>query len=282
MRVEVEKKTGNMSKKKAPGLALLVVLMAMAFGSTGCGTRIAAGEKGVLDKPFGGGIQMGTIYPQGFTWHFPWNNFRLYNVQLQERKETLDVLSSDGATIRLDVSMLFRVDATKIDSLHVGIGRDFYNQVVAPNLRGVARSIVGQYKPEEIYSSKRDLIAGEVVERLSVALVDKFILVENVIFRDVVLPKRITDAINAKLEASQEAEKMEFVLQKEALEADRKRIEAKGIADFQKIVSSGLTPQFLRWKGIEATENLAKSPNAKTVIIGSGKDGLPLILGSDR
>jgi prohibitin 1 len=250
-------KTGNRpaerTVRKAPTLVLALVLIAVAFGSSGCGTKIPAGYNGVLYKLFDDGVEMGAVYTQGFNWHFPWNTYYLYSIQLQERKEALDVLSSDGATIRLDVSLLFRVDATKIDSLHVGIGRDFYNQAIAPNLRGVARSIVGQYKPEEIYSSKRDQIALEVVARLSEALSDKFIVVENVIFRDVTLPKRITDAINAKLEASQEAEKMEFVLQKEKLEADRKRIEAKGIADFQKIVSSGLTPQFLRWKGIEAT-----------------------------
>ncbi len=281
MNKTVDKST-NRTVKKARGLVLALILIAVSFGSSGCGTKIPSGYNGVLYKLFDDGVQMGNIYTQGFNWHFPWNTYYLYSIQLQERKESLDVLSSDGATIRLDVSLLYRLDPTKIDSLHVGIGRDYYNQAVAPNLRGVARSIVGQFKPEEIYSSKRDQIALEVVERLREALIDKFILVENVIFRDVTLPKRITDAINAKLEASQEAEKMEFVLQKEKLEADRKRIEAKGIADFQKIVSSGLTPQFLRWKGIEATESLAKSTNAKTVVIGAGKDGLPLILGSDR
>jgi len=269
-------------KKKAPGLVLVVALAALAFGSTGCGTKIPAGYEGVLYKPFSDGIQMGAIYTQGFQRHLPWNTFFLYNTKLQERKETLDVLSADGATIRIDVSLLYHIDPAKIDSLHNGIGIDYYNQAIAPNLRGVARSIVGKYIPEEIYSSKRDQIAGEVSERLRAALVERFIMVDNVIFRDVTLPKRITDAINAKLEALQDAEKMEFVIKKEKLEADRKRIEAKGIADFQRIVATGLTPQFLRWKGIEATQDLAKSPNSKTIVIGGGKDGLPLILGSDR
>ncbi|MFQ5607752.1 MAG: prohibitin family protein, partial [Candidatus Zixiibacteriota bacterium] len=205
-----------------------------------------------------------------------------YSIQLQERKELIEALSADGAKIRIDVSLLYRVDGTKIDSLHDGIGRGYYEQAVAPNLRGEARSIVGKYIPEEIYATKRDQIASEISDRLKAQLEDKFVNVENVIVRDVVLPKRITDAINSKLEALQESEKMEFVLLKEKQEAERKRIEARGIADFQKIVSSGLTPQFIRWKGIEATQQLAQSPNAKTVVIGSGKDGLPLILGSDR
>lgn len=260
----------------------LVALLAVVFVASGCGTKIPSGHRGVLYRQFGGGTEMGTIYKEGFNWHFPWNSYFIYRTQLQESKESLEVLSADGATIRIDVSLLYRVDPLKIDSLQIGIGRNYYNEAVAPNLRGVARSVVGKYKPEEIYSSRRDEIAAEISDKLRVAVKSKFVIVENVIVRDVVLPKRITAAINAKLEASQEAEKMEFIILRETQEAERKRIEARGIADFQKIVSSGLTPSFLRWKGIEATQQLAMSSNAKMVVIGGGKDGLPLILGGDR
>jgi regulator of protease activity HflC (stomatin/prohibitin superfamily) len=173
---------------------------------------------------------------------------------------------------------IFRLSNPALDSLQITVGANYYNDVVAPNLRGVARSIVGRYKPEEIYATKRDEIAAEIETALRIELVKKWVIAERVIIRDVTIPTRITAAINAKLEALQEAEKMEFILQKEKQEAERKRIEARGIADFQKIVSMGLTPEFLRWKGIEATEALATSPNAKTVVIGSGKDGLPRIL----
>ncbi|MCH9032655.1 MAG: prohibitin family protein [candidate division Zixibacteria bacterium] len=254
-------------------------LLFIALFAVGCGTKIPSGHRGVIYRPFAGGTELGNVYQEGFVWHFPWNSFFVYRTQLQERKEALEVLSADGANIRIDLSLLFRVDPTRIDSLQVSIGPNYYNDAIAPNLRGEVRSIIGQYKPEEIYSSKRDQIAKDIADRLRITLVPKFILVENVIVRDVTLPKRITAAINAKLEASQEAEKMEFVILREKQEAERKRIEAKGIADFQRIVSVGLNELLLRWKGIEATQALAESPNAKMVVIGSGKDGMPLILG---
>ena len=237
-------------------------LLFIALFAVGCGTKIPSGHRGVIYRPFAGGTELGNVYQEGFVWHFPWNSFFVYRTQLQERKEALEVLSADGANIRIDLSLLFRVDPTRIDSLQVSIGPNYYNDAIAPNLRGEVRSIIGQYKPEEIYSSKRDQIAKDIADWLRVTL-----------------PKRITAAINAKLEASQEAEKMEFVILREKQEAERKRIEAKGIADFQRIVSVGLNELLLRWKGIEATQALAESPNAKMVVIGSGKDGMPLILG---
>jgi regulator of protease activity HflC (stomatin/prohibitin superfamily) len=151
--------------------------------------------------------------------------------------------------------------------------------VVAPALRGEARSVVGKYQPEEIYSSKREEIASEMLAGVQELVAAKFIEVDNIIVRDVTLPPKISAAIDAKLESDQQQQQMKFVLLKETQEAERKRIEAKGIADFQRIVSAGLTPELLRWKGIEATEKLAQSNNAKVVVIGAGKEGLPLILG---
>lgn len=273
-----------MKQNKPMTLKLIPLLALLAIGvfNVGCGTKIPSGHKGVLYRTFGDGTEMGKIYAEGFNWHFPWNTYFIYRTQQGESKENLQVLSSDGATIGLDVSLLYRPDPLKLDSLQITVGANYYNDVVAPNLRGVARSIVGRYKPEEIYATKRDEIAAEIETALRLELVKKWVVAERVIIRDVTIPTRITAAINAKLEALQEAEKMEFILQKEKQEAERKRIEAKGIADFQKIVSMGLTPEFLRWKGIEATEALATSPNAKTVVIGSGKDGLPLILGGSN
>lgn len=271
----------NQNTLRTRKLIPLLALLAIMLFNVGCGTKIPSGHRGVLYRTFGDGTEMGHIYTEGFNWHFPWNSFFIYRTQQAESKERLQVLSSDGATIGLDVSLLYRPDPEKLDSLQITVGRNYYNDVVSPNLRGVSRSIIGRYKPEEIYSSKRDEISSEIEKSLRLALSSKWIVVEQVIIRDVTIPKRITDAINAKLEALQEAEKMEFIILKETQEAERKRIEARGIADFQKIVSAGLTPELLRWKGIEATESIAKSQNAKVIVIGAGKDGLPLILGGN-
>lgn len=262
--------------------AKLVALFALLLFLVGCGTQIPSGHRGVKYIKFGEGTEMGKIYDEGFNWHLPWNSIYVYQIQLSERKEDLTILSSDGAMISMEVSIWFQPIDTKLDSLQKTIGPGYYNSIVATALRGVARSIVGQYKPEEIYSTKREIISAEILAEMKKLMNDKFIRIENIIIRNVSLPPKITEAINAKLAADQEQQKMQFTLLKEKQEAERKRIEAQGIADFQKIVSSGITPTLLKWKGIEATEKLANSPNTKVVIIGNSKDGLPIILGGEK
>jgi len=194
----------------------------------------------------------------------------------------LHILSADGASIELEASVWFRPHVNKLDSLQITVGPAYYEVVIGPALRGEARSIVGRYKPDEIYSTKREIIATEILEALDGVLKDKFIEVQNVIIRNVVLPPKITEAINEKLAADQAQQRMQFVLLKETQEAERKRIEARGIADFQRIITQGLTKNLLLWKGIEATESLAESPNTKIVVIGSSESGLPLILGGEK
>ncbi len=194
----------------------------------------------------------------------------------------MHILSADGASIELEASIWFRPQVDKLDSLQITVGPAYYEVVIGPALRGEARSIVGRYKPDEIYSTKREIISSEILEAASGVLADKFIEVQNVIIRNVVLPPKITEAINEKLAADQEQLRMKFVLLRETQEAERKRIEAKGISDFQRIVTQGLTERLLLWKGIEATEKLAQSPNTKIVVIGSSKSGLPLILGGEK
>lgn len=261
---------------------LAFVLIVAAFGLIGCGTQIDSGHRGVFYYKFGDGTEMGKIYPEGFNWHFPWNEIFVYKIQLEESKEDLEVLSSDGATIGLEVTIWYRPEPTKLDSLQITLGRNYFNVAVAPALRGVARSVVGKFKPEEIYSSKREIINSEILGEMQKMLAQKFIICENVIIRNVNLPAKISEAINFKLAADQEAQKMEFILLKETQEAERKRIEAQGIADFQKIVASGVTNSLLTWKGIEATQKLAESPNTKIVIVGNSKNGLPIILGGSE
>lgn len=263
------------------GMLPLIIIAALALGMVGCGTQIPSGYRGVFYYKFGEGTEFGKIYQEGFSWHLPWNNIFVYKVQLQEQKEALTVLSSDGATIRLEVSILYRPLAGKLDSLQVTIGPNYYSVAIAPTIREIARTIAGRYKPEEIYSTKREQIASEVVEALRAAMTDKFIMIENVLIRDVLIPPEISKAINLKLTMEQEAQRMQFIIEKEKREAERKRIEAKGISDFQKIVSAGITPSLLKWKGIEATLEIAKSPNTKVIIVGNDAGSLPIILGGE-
>ncbi|UCE23836.1 MAG: prohibitin family protein [Candidatus Zixiibacteriota bacterium] len=269
-----------MDKRKTRHLPLLVIL-ALSLTMVGCGTQIDSGYRGVFYYKFGDGTEMGKIYPEGFIWHLPWNTMFKYRIQLQEQKENLMVLSSDGATIRMEVSILYFPQIGKLDSLQVSIGQNYYDVAVAPSIRGIARAVAGRYKPEEIYSTKREQVNAEILAQLKEAVAPKFIVIENVLVRDVEIPAKISEAINFKLTADQEAQKMQFTIEKERLEAERKRIEAKGIADFQQIVSAGITPSLLKWKGIEATLKIAESPNTKVVIVGNDAGSLPIILGGE-
>ena len=264
--------------KGLPLLLLAVVMITMV----GCGTQIPSGHRGVFFSKFGDGTEMGHIYPEGFAWHLPWNSMYVYRTQLQERKEDLTALSSDGASIKLEVSILYLPDEKHLDSLQIKLGPDYYDEFVAPTVRDVARAVAGRYKPEEIYSTKREVIAQEMHDVLQAAASKRWIVIDKVLIRDVQIPAKISEAINFKLTADQEAQKMQFTIEKEKREAERKRIEAQGIADFQKIVSAGITESYLKWKGIEATQKLAESPNSKVVVVGNSSSSMPVILSADK
>jgi regulator of protease activity HflC (stomatin/prohibitin superfamily) len=257
---------------------LLVLLCSLAIG---WGANILSGYHGVKHYEFGPATQMRKIYGEGFQWHLPWNSFFVYQTQLDERKEDLHVLSADGASIELEASVWFRPMIDKLDSLQVTAGPNYYKVAIEAAFRGEAQSIVGRYKPDEIYSSGRELIASGILESMREVLQGKHVEMENVIIRNVTLPRKITDPIEEKLAADQEQMRMQFVLMKEKQEAKRKRIKAQGIRDFQATLSRGLTKNLLLGKGIEATEKLAQSPNTKIVVIGSSESGLPLILGGE-
>jgi regulator of protease activity HflC (stomatin/prohibitin superfamily) len=259
----------------------LLLIVVFGLSMVGCGTQVPSGHRGVFYSKFGAGTEFGNIYPEGFAWHLPYNKMFVYKVQMQESKENLTVLSSDGATIKLEVSIMYRPAVDKLDSLQTTVGPAYYNVKIAPLVRGIGRTVAGRFKPEELYSTKREEIAREILAQLKENLAISFIDIDNVIIRDVGLPPMISEAINFKLAAAQEAERMEFTIQKERKEAERKRIEAQGIADFQKIVSAGITQSLLKWKGIEATLKIAESPNSKVVIIGNEAGSLPIILGGD-
>ncbi len=267
----------NKTKGLLP-LLLAVLVMTMV----GCGTQVPSGHRGVFFSTFGGGTEFGNVYTEGFNWHFPWNKMIIYRTQIQEQKEDLTVLSSDGATIRIQVSILYHPLAARLDSLQVEVGENYYSDIVAPNIRGIARAVAGRYKPEELYSTKREEVATEIKTGLTAEVAKRWIVIQNVLIRDVQIPAKISEAINFKLAADQEAQKMQFTIEKERLEAERKRIEAKGIADFQKIVAAGITPSYLKWKGIEATEKLAASPNSKVIVVGNSSQSMPIILSADN
>ncbi len=255
-------------------IATLLVLV-----TTGC-YRVDSGHAAVLWTLWGG--TQNQVLREGVHIVAPWNRVTVYPVRTQDRKEDLHILTNNGLSVAIEASIRFHPITEQLPRLHVEIGPTYYDTILAPVLRSESRKVGGRYSPEEIYSTKREVVEKEVFTETMKALQGKPIEVEAILVRDVDLPKAIKDAIMGKLEEEQKALKMEFTLNRERQEAERKRIEAKGISDFQQIVTQGVSDQLLRWKGIEATEKLSLSPNAKVVVIGSGKDGLPIILGADR
>jgi regulator of protease activity HflC (stomatin/prohibitin superfamily) len=256
-------------------LARLLLVAVIATGAAAC-VRIDSGQMGVKWRALTGTADR--AYGEGWNIVLPWDRMFVYSVRLQDRKEDLHILANNGLSIALETSVRFRVDPDELVPLHVEIGPDYYNSIVAPILRSEARKVGGRYSPEEIYSSKREAVENEILSEVAKAITGRHIKVQAILIRNVDLPDNIKRAISDKLEEEQKALKMTFTLVRERQEAERKRIEAQGVADFQRIVSEGLTADLLRWKGIEATEKLAGSSNAKVVVIG-GKDGMPLILG---
>ena len=164
--------------------------------------------------------------------------------------------------------------------LHKTKGEDYLNIVIVPEIRAVARSVIGRYTPEQLYSTKRDAIQNEIYEETKKKVEPQYVQINSVLVRDVTLPPSIKEAIQRKLTQEQEALEYEFRLEKAKQEAEKVRIEAEGKALANRILNASLTPNTLREKGIEATLQLSESTNAKVIVIGSAKDGLPIILGN--
>ena len=271
--------------KKLPKIGLPIILLAfvLIIFISKSSINIGYGEAGVLFKTFGGGVVTDEI-PLGEGFHIiaPWNKVYVYNVKQQEFFEgNMQVLSSNGLEISLDVSVLYEPFYADLGLLHKTKGENYVNIVLIPQIRAVARSVVGRYTPEQLYSTKRDAIQNEIFEETVKVVINQHIQVNAVLVRDVTLPLAIKEAIERKLRQEQEALEYEFRIAKAKQEAEKQRIEAEGKAKANRILSASLTDKILKEKGIEATLKLSESPNAKVVVIGSGKDGMPIILGNN-
>ncbi|MFZ0821410.1 MAG: prohibitin family protein [Candidatus Acidiferrales bacterium] len=236
---------------------------------------VPAGHVGVLTLF---GRVTGDILPEGTHFVNPFNVNNTLSVRTIETKETATVPSDEGLIMTLDTSLLYRLDATKAADVFRSVGPDFASIIIEPNLRSAIRAVTAAHSANALYTGAREEVAQKIQDELATTLSARGIVVESVLLRDVQLPALLKASIEAKQQAEQDALRMNFVLQKEKQEAERKRIEAQGISDFQGIVAKGISPQLLEWKGIEATEKIAMSENTKIVIIGNSKNGLPLVM----
>ena len=268
----------NQGLPKAMVMGIVGLIFIVLFGSSMFVT-IDSGEKGVLFKKFGGGLEKDVIYGQGFHVIAPWNDMFVYDVKIHETFEKMEVLSKNGLSIKIDLSFRYNPVEEKIGYLHDQIGRDYVERIIKPEIRSVTREVIGNYLPEELYSTKREAIEDEI-EALTRAKVEaKYLTLDAILIRDVTLPQTLRNGIEKKLVQEQESLEYEFKIDKARKEAERKEIEANGIAKFQQIVNRTITPQLLKWKGVEATQEISKSPNSKVIVIGNGDGDLPIILG---
>jgi prohibitin 1 len=257
------------------GAPLLVVILGVVLAVSQLITVIPAGNVGVVD--FFGSVSPGTL-KAGVNLVNPMARIIRFSVKTNELKEVMDVPSKEGLTVQLEVSALYHLDPEKAAEVYKSVGESYVEIILVPQFRSVARGVTAMYDAKALYTSEREVLTQMILSDLRKIVEPRGISVEATPLRKVGLPSGLTQAIEEKLRAEQDSQRMEFVLLKEKQEAERKRIEAQGIADFQKIVTAGISEPLLRWKGIEATEKIAASQNAKVIIIGAGKDGLPLIL----
>jgi prohibitin 1 len=254
------------------GLLLVILLFASV-------ARVDAGHVGVLTLF---GRVTGEILPEGIHLVNPFKVNNLMSVRTQEIKESAAVPSSEGLVINLDTSLIYHLSPARAADVYQKLGPNYMEIVVEPTLRASIREATASHTANALYTGEREQVARQINSQLISQLNGRGIEVESVLLRDIQLPTTLKASIEAKQQAEQEALAMSFKLQREKQEAERKRIEAQGVHDFQQIVSQGISPALLQWKGIEATEALARSSNSKVVVIGNSKNGLPLILGGEQ
>jgi regulator of protease activity HflC (stomatin/prohibitin superfamily) len=259
---------------------------------------VPPGEVGVLWKRFGRGTVLDPRQLRGEGLHiiWPWDRLFLYDLKVQSLTETYNAISKDGVSLSATLNIRYRLQRNSIPALQKAIGPD-YIKLLSPQVASEMRQVIAEYTAEQVYSIARqeiqDKIRAKALERLgtkmmegtsgdesyNIAMQDTIHLYDTLLY-GIELPPLIVEAINRKTEQYYIAEEYEYRVEREKRESERKVIEAEGIRDFQQIVSQGISDSYLRWRGVEATLQLAQSDNAKIVIIGGGKDGLPVILGN--
>ena len=273
-----DNQNNNELKKYTPIFIVVGIIFLLIIFWGRITKTIPAGHGGVLFRLFGGGVDTSKTYEEGFHFIAPWNTMYVYETRQQETSEEMSALSSNGLEIKIEFSTWYQPRWEDLGTLHAQIGTEYLTRIVIPAMRSAARSVVGRYTPEQIYSTKRDVIQEEIFEETKKLLDEKYVQLNQVLIRSVTLPPTIKSAIESKLKQEQEALEYEFKLEKAAQEAERQRVEAEGKATANSILSASINDKILREKGIEATLKLAESPNSKVVIIG-GNDGMPIILG---
>lgn len=267
------------AKFRMIAMVMMIVLPVILLWSS-LTVTIDSGHAGLIFHTFGNGVNPeAEPMKSGFHFKAPWDDVYQYEIRQQEIFEPLEVLSSNLLKISMDMTVFYQPFYDNLGYLEVERGINYRAKVILPAMKSVAREVISKYLPEEFNTTKREEIQLEIESRLSEKLADNYIQLNDVLIRNIKLPTTLEEAIERKLQQEQESLEYEFRIEKASKEAERKRIEAEGIRDFQNIVSQSINDDLLQWKGIEATTELSNSNNTKVVVIGAGDNGLPLILG---
>ncbi|CAK0766417.1 Prohibitin family protein [Gammaproteobacteria bacterium] len=266
-------------KKPLLIVTILILLLLILFFFKRIVITVGPGEVGVLYHRLTSGTQTDYVYPEKVHLIWPWDNLYIYNTRIQTIPHELTVLTNKGLPITLSLAIRCRPEYEMVGVLHKNVGPDYINLIVIPKIESILRKRIGQLNPDDVYTNKEGILTNILSIAIDEVMQD-YIIVEDIIIRSMNMPPAIMEAIENKLVEEQLLAKYEFSLQVAQKEAERKRLEANGIKDYQTIVKSSLNDQFIRWQGVQATQEIAKSNNAKVVVIGSGKDGIPVILGN--
>jgi regulator of protease activity HflC (stomatin/prohibitin superfamily) len=261
------------SRSRVQAIATFIGLISILVCFSRTLRVISAGNVGVVesfgkvaDRPLTPGIHAVN----------PFSDLEVFSTRLQDVTEDVEVTSQEGLTFNLHVSLQYRLEPDQVVNFYQSIG-DNESEIIRSRFRSTVREITASYPAESVYSSRRQEVSEQMQERLSEQLEPLGFSVEGAYLREVVLPETLQAAIQEKLSAEQESQQMAFTLERERQEAERKRVEAQGVADAQTIVARSLTAEALQLRAIEATESLAASDNAKVVVIGGGEGGAPLV-----
>lgn len=276
-----EARLPRQGKLVTTGVIVTVILVVVLIFSNATFLTIEPGHQGVLFRRFGGGLDREHIFYPGFHVLAPWNVMYVYDLREQQLEEQMEVLSRNGLTINVDITVRVNPKYDQIGNLHEKFGLEYVNSLVRSEVRSSVRKIIGRYDPEELYSTKREEVQQQIQKDLEAALINNYVELRATLIKGIKLPEKVRLAIEDKIESEQQALKYEYILQQERKEAERKIIEAKAKADANQILNASLSDKILKDKGIEATLKLANSPNTKVIVIGDKGDGLPLILGGN-
>lgn len=271
-------------------IAMLVAMVILYFASS-LFVIIPAGHKGALYSTLGGGTQLnGVYYDEGFHLMYPWDNMILYNTRIREHQDTIMALTEDGLEVSSEISYRYFPDYTRIGRLHRELGPEYLYTILVPHITAITRDVISHHRVDKLYSTARDSIQIAMTQRCQSQITDNYpVSIVDIVLRNITLPKSVNDAIQQKLVREQEMLEYDFKLVIEEKEAHRKIIEAEGdviarLAEARGVKlfrdTSGL--DILKWEGIRATKELAKSPNAKIVVVGTGEGDLPIILGGNN